>query len=218
MAECLVSKPLNTARSCSSPLYRRCKILETLESLIQPSTTMASKPRIIRNPPQSLSRKQFRDGLLVVGAIGVITSIFTFICANWWLQGTRSKSWTVVDGEVQSYAVSGTGSKRSESVRYTYRFGTNDYVSTRKSFGFKDGSQFEDVPLRPTVLGREVRNVKVWVNPVDPTQAVLYPGVSFVTKISTVVCGFAFAFVAIFGIAFIKTRRADGIKIQNRTG
>jgi hypothetical protein len=210
MVECLVSKLLNTAQSCSSPVCRECKILETFELRIQPSSTMAANLRIVRNPPLSLSRMQFRDASLVFSAIGLLASVFAFVGDSWWIQGARSQSWTVVDGEVQSYEVFGTGSKRSESVRYTYRFGTNDFENTRKSFGFKDGSQFEDIHPRPSVLAREVRNVKVWVNPADPAQAVLYPGVSFVTKIWTIAFGLAFIFVATLGIAFIKTHRVRG--------
>lgn len=96
-----------------------------------------------------------------LGALG-------FVAWFWFVEQARGRAaldWPTADGVFEKNAV--RGSKSSRHVQYRYTVDGRTYAGWREGFAYKEGPRIpEGAPI------------KVYVNPQDPADAVVYPGES----------------------------------------
>ncbi len=150
------------------------------------------------------ARQKLWQVTLALGFISVIAGALFVVMLQQWLAGRQAESWRPAEGEVSIVDESG-GKQSSIEVRYSYRYGGNVYEGRKKSFGFMGGGQ-----ERRALSLANGQKVQVWVNPNDPSEAVLFPGVSLPTKVFVVLTGLAMTGVGLLGFAVAIFYRIKG--------
>jgi hypothetical protein len=133
--------------------------------------------------------------------------VFVWIGITSWIQAEASKSWTPVDGKILSFEIKtshstsshgGSSTSYSASVVYEYTFDDVRHQGRRIAFITSGGGYSSaEARVRQYASGTEV---KVYVDPAAPQEAVLEPGVNAGNYIF-ILMGGIFAAIGIAGLA-----------------
>ena len=137
--------------------------------------------------------------VVAFGGFGCAVALFALALQR---QSSLAKKWPVVTGvikrsEIESYraAPSESGSRGSmmyeRKISYTYTYQGVSYTNVHASFSGNVASTSSWLVGKFTTDWRNGAAVKVYVNPVNPADATLRPGVPFVWLLWLCVAGFA---------------------------
>jgi len=137
--------------------------------------------------------------VVAFGGFGCAVALFALALQR---QSSLAKKWPVVTGvikrsEIESYraAPSESGSRGSmmyeRKISYTYTYQGVSYTNVHASFSGNVASTSSWLVGKFTTDWRNGAAVKVYVNPVNPADATLRPGVPFVWPLWLCVAGFA---------------------------
>jgi hypothetical protein len=126
--------------------------------------------------------------VVAISAFGLLIALFGLALQR---QASLARKWPVVPGTIKSSGLEQFMSAPSESsersqltfqskVSFAYRFNGIDYVSEHASLGGKVSSTSRGLMERYARKYPNGAKVKVYVNPLDPSDAVLEPRVSHI--------------------------------------
>lgn len=150
-----------------------------------------------------------RDNAISVIAVIVFLFAVSAVCLafglRWWVLGAKSGTWQEVPGTIKSFEQlggTGRGVGRLEIV-YAYSYLGNEYTSDRLCYGMPGKDRAKLARLTNGA------SVKVHVDPKEPNNAVLLPGVMTSALIVSIFGFCALSFVALVAIStFSETREA----------
>jgi hypothetical protein len=136
--------------------------------------------------------------VLTVAFLAVLTAAGV---STW--QGWRTRDFRQVSGAIVSRGVSSTNQRSSSSARKSSRSQRSQFLHLLYSYEV-DGQSYESNRIQAGTFGMasgdslkkfgdrfaEGQQVPVYVDPKDPTNAVLVPGLSSVAKFLYAICGF----------------------------
>lgn len=139
-------------------------------------------------------RTAVASGLVAISFFMVVSIAMILIGINWWLSGFQSNSWPLADGQLTQIRFLGsTGRGNRILAEYTYRFNGTNYQGSRIGHGGAGGSEERLSGLH------DGDNIKIHVNPKNPSEAVLIPGVTSGAKVLTVFGGFVLLVTLLVG-------------------
>lgn len=125
------------------------------------------------------------SGLVAIGFFMVVSVAMIFTGMNWWLSGVQSNSWLLANGQLIHIRFLGsTGRGNRILAQYTYIFNGTNYQGGRIGYGGAGGSEELLSGLH------DGDNIKIHVNPKNPSDAVLLPGVTSGARVLTFFGGF----------------------------
>jgi hypothetical protein len=143
------------------------------------------------------------SGLVAVGFFMVVSIAMIVTGINWWLSGVQSNSWPLADGQLIKIRLLGsTGRGNRILAEYTYTFNGTNYQGSRIGYGGAGGNEEQLSGLR------DGDNIKIHVNPKNPSDAVLIPGVTSGAKVLTFFGGFVlFVTLLVSGSMWLSYRK-----------
>jgi hypothetical protein len=136
-------------------------------------------------------------------AFGTVIALFALVLHR---QASLARKWPVVTGkiklsEIERYRAvrqnGGTGSRTmyQRRVAYTYKYNDLTYTNNHATLASSMASSSSWLVRKSTTEYKDGANVKVWVNPANPSQATLEPRAGFVWVLWL-------AAAAIWGVAY----------------
>lgn len=155
-----------------------------------------------------LSNSEMSVPVVALAAFGMVAALFAMMFRR---QASAAKKWPVVQGKIKTSGLEQFRGKPDEGrsrgaimfqaqVSYSYRYGNVDYTSIEATFGGQVTSSSRWLMERTARKYPEGKIVDVYVNPGNPSQAVLEPRASGVWILWAVA-------VALWGVAiYIATK------------
>ena len=137
--------------------------------------------------------------VIAFGAFGAVIALFALAMQK---QASQAKKWPVADGTIklsglEQYRAAHTDDGRrgqmmyQRKVQFTYVYDGNSYTGTHATLASNVASSSDWLTRILTPPYQDGASVKVWVNPANPSEATLNPGMPFVWLLWLLVLGFA---------------------------
>jgi len=136
--------------------------------------------------------------VIAFGAFGFVIALFAIALQK---QASLAKKWPVVTGTIrlsglEQYRAARTDGRRGQmmyqrKVSYTYTYNGNSYTSMQASLASNVASSSGWLMSKFTKAYQDGAQVKVWVNPDNPSEATLEQGIGFAWVLWVLVAGFA---------------------------
>jgi hypothetical protein len=137
--------------------------------------------------------------VIAFGAFGAVIALFALVMHK---QARLARKWPVVDGTIQLSGLEQYRAARTDGggrgptmyqrkVLFTYVYDGNSYTGTHATLASNVASSSDWLTRKLTPPYQDGADVKVWVNPANPSEATLNPGTPFVWFLWLLVLGFA---------------------------
>jgi hypothetical protein len=136
--------------------------------------------------------------VIAFGAFGFVIALFALAFQR---QAQLARKWPVVSGTIklsglEQYRAARTDGRRGQTmyqrkVSYTYSYNGNSYTSMHASLASNVASSSDWLTRKFTPPDQDGAQVKVWVNPDNPSEATLEPRTPFAWFLWLLVLGFA---------------------------
>jgi hypothetical protein len=136
--------------------------------------------------------------VIAFGAFGLVIALFALAFQR---QAQLARKWPVVTGTIQlsgleQYRAARTDGRRGQvmyqrKVAYTYTYNNQSYTSVHASLASNVASSSDWLTRKLTPPYQDGAQVKVWVNPANPSEATLEPRAPFAWFLWLLALGFA---------------------------
>jgi hypothetical protein len=136
--------------------------------------------------------------VIAFGAFGFVIALFAIALQK---QASLAKKWPVVTGTIrlsglEQYRAARTDGRRGQvmyqrKVSYSYTYNGNSYTSMQASLASNVASSSGWLMSKFTKAYQDGAQVKVWVNPDNPSEATLEQGIGVAWVLWVLVAGFA---------------------------